>query len=60
MQTRGYGYWLVRTAKVLRPERLPSPSTGPYERPGPDWALALIAVLFLMGTMLVEASRLRG
>jgi hypothetical protein len=60
LQTRGYGFWLVWTAKALRPERLPTPPARPYEQRGLDWVLALIAVFFLAGTLLVEAIRLRG
>lgn len=58
--TRGYGAWGVWTARLSPPERLPRRGARPQERPGADWVLALIAVLFLAGTVLVEAIRLRG
>lgn len=60
MNTRGYGAWGAWAAGLLPPERLPRGAARPHERPGADWVLALIAVLFLAGTVLVEAIRLRG
>lgn len=60
LPTRGYGALLLWSVGLLRPERLPRGSIRPYERVGPEWILALLAVLFFAGTMLIEAIRLRG
>ena len=53
IETRGYG----DEAGGQAPQRLTRRPQSPHEQAGADWVLALLAVLFMVGNLVLESHR---